>query len=90
MQAGESCVSYTNGLVQRAPWLTQSIGRLVLVVAAREVMMVFGSNPDVTWCDACGRYYNKNAPHDCRGMEIRLNREKLERWLGTFTIREDS
>lgn len=86
MQDGESCVSYTLGLVRSAPHLTRGIGLIVLCVASREVLML---GPNIEWCPDCGKYYNKTAPHDCRGMEIRLNREKLERWLGNYTIKEE-
>lgn len=40
------------------------------------------------WCDECQRYYNPEAPHSCRDREIADNRVRLEKWLGTYTIKE--
>jgi len=46
--------------------------------------------PDkIKWCPECGRYYTQDAPHDCHMKEIKLNRSKLEGWLGKFKIKED-
>ena len=40
------------------------------------------------WCTECQRYFNPQAPHECRDQEIKANRTKLEKWLGTYTIME--
>lgn len=90
MQAGVWCENFARGRVRGASRLTHGIGRSVISVAIRARCMMDGVNPNIKWCPDCGRYYNTTAAHECFGREINQNREKLERWLGTFTIKEDN
>lgn len=41
------------------------------------------------WCTECRRYFNPAEPHECRDIEITANRNRLEKWLGTFQVKEN-
>lgn len=48
----------------------------------------FDPNRTVKWCTECHRYFNPEVPHDCVDKGVVQNRAKLEKWLGTYTIKE--
>lgn len=47
-------------------------------------------NEDIQWCDTCKQYYNPKASHACIEVLVLENREALEKWLGRFSIVENS
>lgn len=86
-----SCVKARPGIVLLAGHITRGIGR-------RAVIAIIGGMMDdqphlsgsTRWCSNCEKYYNPNAPHECLVQSVNENRERLERWLGRFKVKEDS
>lgn len=75
------------GTVQDVFGLSRGIGRSVLLALIGVRMSNLTPDPTL-WCDECQRFYNPAAPHKCRDREIIDNRAQLEKWLGTYTIKE--
>ena len=68
--------------------LSKGIGRTVLLVLIGVRLGNLTPENNALWCNECQRYYNPAAPHECRDREIAVNRAQLEKWLGTYTVKE--
>lgn len=68
--------------------ISRGIGRSVLLALIGVQMSNLTPENDALWCTECQRYYNPAAPHKCRDREIADNRAQLEKWLGTYNIKE--